>query len=80
MSAITAVVAGTRPRPAQARITAGIFGDDCGAAVPRDDQAIRRERLEGVPDDPGPDALQGAQLGDRRQLVGRGEEAGQTAP
>ena len=71
-----AVVAGTRPPPAQARITAGLSGNDRGAAVPHDDQAVRGERLQGVPDDAGPDALQGAHLGDRRQLVARGEDPG----
>ena len=30
--------------------------------MPHDDQAVRGERLQGVPDDAGPDALQGAQV------------------
>jgi hypothetical protein len=41
--------------------------------VSDDDQAVRGERLQGVPDDAGPDAPQSIQLGDRRQLVARGE-------
>ena len=49
---------------------------DRGAAVPRDDQAVRGERRQGVPYDAGADRLQGAQLGDRRQLVARREDAG----
>ena len=71
-----AVVAGAGPPPAQARITAGLSGDDRGAAVPHDDQAVCGERLQGMPDDAGADALQGTHLGDRRQLVARGEDAG----
>jgi len=41
----TAVVAGTGPPPAQARIIAGLSGNDGGAAVSHDDQAVRGERL-----------------------------------
>jgi hypothetical protein len=73
---VPAVVAGTGPPAAQARIIAGRSGDDRGAAVPHDDQAICAEGLESVPDDAGADALQGAQLGDRGQLVAEGEAAG----
>jgi hypothetical protein len=69
-------MAGTGPPPAQARITTGLSGDDRGTAVPHDDQAVRGQRLESLPDDAGTDALQGAQLGDRRQLVAGGEAAG----
>jgi hypothetical protein len=54
-----AVVARARPPPAQARITAEFSGNDRGAAVPHDDQAVGGERLQGVPDDAGPDALPG---------------------
>src|SRR5271167_1015944 len=43
-----AVVTGTRPPPAQARITAGLSGHDGGAAVSHDDQAVRGERLQGT--------------------------------
>src|ERR1700693_1601378 len=70
------VVAGTRPPPAQARITPRLSGNDRGAALPDDDQAVRGERLQGVPDDAGPDALQNAHLGDRRQLLARDEDPG----
>jgi hypothetical protein len=69
-----AVVAGTRPPPAQARITAGLSGNDRGTTMPHDDQTVRGERLQSVPDDPGPDALQGAHLGDRWQFVARDED------
>ena len=71
-----AIVAGPRAPAAQARTSAGLSGDDRGAAVPQDDQAVCGERLQGVPDDAGPDALQGAQLGDRWQFVARGEGPG----
>ena len=71
-----AVVAGTGPPPAQARVTAWLSGHDRGAAVPHDDQAVRGERLHGMPDDARADALQGAYLGDRRQLAARGEGPG----
>ena len=39
------VVAGTRPPPAQARITAGLSGHDRGTTMPHDDQTVRGERL-----------------------------------
>jgi hypothetical protein len=69
-------MAGTRPPPAQARITTGLSGNDRGATVPHDDQAVRGERLQGVADDAGPYALQDAHLGDRRQLVAGGKDPG----
>ena len=69
-----AIVARAGPPSAQARITAGLSGNDRGTAVPHDDQAVRGERLQGVPHDAGADALQGTHLGDRRQLVARGED------
>ena len=47
----------------------GFSGHDRGPALPDDDQAVRGECLQGVPDDTGADALQGDQLGNRRQLV-----------
>ena len=55
------------------RTIAGFAGDDRGAAVLDDDQVVRGELLEGVPDDAAADALEGAYLGDRRQLVARGQ-------
>jgi hypothetical protein len=69
-------VAGTGAPSAQARIVAGRSGYDRGAAVSRDDQAVGGERLQRVPDNAGPDALQGAQLSDRRQLVAGREDPG----
>ena len=45
-------------------------------AAAEDNQAVRGKRLKGVPHDAGPDALQVAQLGDRRQLVARSQAAG----
>jgi len=45
----------TRPPPAQAPITPASANDRRrGAAVPHDDQAVRGERLEGVPVTPVP--------------------------
>jgi len=44
--------------------------------VLHDDQAVFGKRRQGVPDDAGADALPRTQLGDRRQLVTRGEDAG----
>ena len=38
-----AVVAGAGPPPAQARIIAGLSGDDRGTDMPHDDQAVRGE-------------------------------------
>ena len=74
----TVVARAGRP-PAQARITAGLTGDDRRAAVSHDDQAVRGERLQGVPDDAGADALQRIHLGDRRQFVAWDEDPSRIA-
>ena len=71
----TAVVAGPGPLPGAGQHGRGGPGHDRALAAPGEDQAVGGERLEGVPDDAGPDTLQGAQLGDRRQLVARSEAA-----
>jgi hypothetical protein len=71
-----AVVAGPGPLAGARQRAAGVPGHDRGLAAAGKDQAVRGERLQGVPDDAGPDALQGGQLGDRGQLVALGEEPG----
>jgi hypothetical protein len=46
-----AIVAGTGTPAAQTRTGAGISGDDRGAAVLHDDQAVFGKRRQGMPDD-----------------------------
>ena len=71
-----AVVTGARAPADRARVATRLTGDDRAAAVPHQDQSVRSEDLESCPDDAGADALRGAQFGDRRQHVARGEAAG----
>jgi hypothetical protein len=70
-----AVVAGSGPLPRARQHGGGGPGHDRALASAGEDQAVGGERLEGAPDDAGPDVLQGAQLGDRGQLVAGGETA-----
>ena len=72
-------MAGPGPLPGAGAAPAAVPATIAALAAAGEDQAVRGERLKGAPDDAGPDALQGAQLGDRRQLVARSEAAGRMA-
>lgn len=66
----------TGPLPGPRRRGVGASRHDRGLAAAQDNQAVRDERLQGVSDDAGPDALQSAQLGDRGQFVAWDEGPG----
>ena len=75
-SSPVAVVTGPGPLPNTGGHAGGGARHDRGLAAAEDNQAIRGKRLQGMPHDAGPDALQGAQLGDQWHLVAGGQAPG----
>lgn len=71
-----AVVARAWPSACPGRPVGRFSGDNGGLVAARDDQAVRGEGLQGMPDYAGTDALQATGLGDRWHLVAGDERAG----